>query len=124
MNEIRTFKAQSMQEALAIVRRELGSDAVILNTRQVTHRRLLPFLKKRQQVEVQFWIAIDLLPVIYDLRIVLLQCVEVARRMQVLPEVPGVPISNLRLSKDRSRHDANPENFRLRLCRKQWTATR
>lgn len=41
-----------MQEALAIVRRELGSDAVILNTRQVTRRRLLPFLKKRQEVEV------------------------------------------------------------------------
>lgn len=52
MNEIKTFKAESMQAALAIVRRELGSDAVILNTRQVSHRRLLPFLKKRQEVEV------------------------------------------------------------------------
>ncbi|NQV29035.1 MAG: flagellar biosynthesis protein FlhF [Rhodopirellula sp.] len=58
MNEIRTFKAQSMQEALAIVRRELGSDAVILNTRQVTHRRLLPFLKKRQQVEVTAGVSV------------------------------------------------------------------
>lgn len=52
MNEIKTFKAASMQEALAIVRRELGTDAVILNTRQISHRRLLPFLKKRQEVEV------------------------------------------------------------------------
>lgn len=52
MNEIKTFKAESMQDALAIVRRELGTDAVILNTRQITHRRLLPFLKKRQEVEV------------------------------------------------------------------------
>jgi flagellar biosynthesis protein FlhF len=52
MNEIKTFKAESMQEALAIVRRELGSDAVILNTRQISHRRLLPFLKRRQEVEV------------------------------------------------------------------------
>lgn len=52
MNEIKTFKAESMQEALAIVRKELGNDAVILNTRQISHRRLLPFLKKRQEVEV------------------------------------------------------------------------
>lgn len=52
MNEIKTFKADSMQQALAIVRQELGTDAVILNTRQITHRRLLPFLKKRQEVEV------------------------------------------------------------------------
>jgi flagellar biosynthesis protein FlhF len=52
MNEIKTFKAESMQAALAIVRRELGTEAVILSTRQVTHRRLLPFLKKRQEVEV------------------------------------------------------------------------
>lgn len=52
MNRIKTFKAESMQEALAIVRRELGSDAVILNTRQISHRRMLPFLKKRQEVEV------------------------------------------------------------------------
>jgi flagellar biosynthesis protein FlhF len=52
MNEIKTFKADSMQEALAIVRQELGTDAVILNTRQISHRRLLPFLKKRQEVEV------------------------------------------------------------------------
>lgn len=52
MNQIKTFKAESMQEALAIVRRELGSDAVILNTRQISHRRIIPFLKKRQEVEV------------------------------------------------------------------------
>jgi flagellar biosynthesis protein FlhF len=52
MNEIKTFKAESMQAALAIVRQELGTDAVILNTRQITRRRLLPFLKKRQEVEV------------------------------------------------------------------------
>jgi flagellar biosynthesis protein FlhF len=52
MNEIKTFKAESMQAALAIVRQELGSDAVILNTRQISHRRLIPFLKKRQEVEV------------------------------------------------------------------------
>jgi flagellar biosynthesis protein FlhF len=59
MNEIKTFKAESMQEALAIVRRELGSEAVILNTRQVTRRRLLPFLKKRQEVEVTAGVSVE-----------------------------------------------------------------
>jgi len=52
MSEVKTFKAASMQEALAIVRRELGMDAVILRTRHVTRRRLLPFLKKREEVEI------------------------------------------------------------------------
>lgn len=62
MNEIKTFKAESMQEALAIVRRELGTDAVILNTRQITHRRLLPFLKKRQEVEVTAGVTVGTRP--------------------------------------------------------------
>ncbi len=52
MNEVKTFRAASMQEALAIVRRELGMDAVILHTKHVTHRRLLPFLKPREEIEV------------------------------------------------------------------------
>ena len=58
MNQIKTFKAGSMQEALAIVRSELGSDAVILNTRQISHRRLIPFLKKRQEVEVTAGVSV------------------------------------------------------------------
>jgi flagellar biosynthesis protein FlhF len=62
MNEIKTFKADSMQQALAIVRQELGTDAVILNTRQITHRRLLPFLKKRQEVEVTAGINVGTRP--------------------------------------------------------------
>ncbi len=62
MNEIKTFKANSMQEALAIVRQELGTDAVILNTRQIAHRRLLPFLKKRQEVEVTAGINVGTRP--------------------------------------------------------------
>lgn len=52
MNEVRTFRAGSMQEALAIVRRELGVEAVILHSRQVTQKRLLPFLKPKEEVEV------------------------------------------------------------------------
>ena len=62
MNEIKTFKADSMRQALAIVRQELGTDAVILNTRQITHRRLLPFLKKRQEVEVTAGINVGTRP--------------------------------------------------------------
>lgn len=52
MNDVRTYRAGSMQDALAIVRQELGVDAVILHTRHVTKRRLLPFLKRREQVEI------------------------------------------------------------------------
>jgi len=62
MNQIKTFKAESMQEALAIVRRELGSDAVILNTRQISHRRLIPFLKRRQEVEVTAGVSAETRP--------------------------------------------------------------
>ena len=62
MNEIKTFKAESMQEALAIVRKELGTDAVILNTRQISHRRMLPFLKKRQEVEVTAGVSVGTRP--------------------------------------------------------------
>ena len=62
MNEIKTFKAESMQEALAIVRRELGTDAVILNTRQISHRRLIPFLKRRQEVEVTAGVSVGTRP--------------------------------------------------------------
>lgn len=62
MNEIKTFKAESMQEALAIVRKELGTDAVILNTRQISHRRMLPFLKKRQEVEVTAGVSVGARP--------------------------------------------------------------
>lgn len=50
--DVRTFKADSMSEALEIVRRELGDDAVILHTRQVAKRRLLPFGKAPQEVEI------------------------------------------------------------------------
>ncbi|RMG41235.1 MAG: flagellar biosynthesis protein FlhF [Planctomycetota bacterium] len=52
MTEVRTFRAASLREALAIVRRELGDDAVILSTRQVTRRRFLPWLRHRKEFEV------------------------------------------------------------------------
>ncbi len=52
MQQVRTFRASSVPEAMRIVRRELGEDAVILNTRSITQRRLLPWLKAKQEVEV------------------------------------------------------------------------
>lgn len=47
----KTYRAGSLKEALAQVRRDLGGDAVILNTREVRRRRLFG-LRPRDQVEV------------------------------------------------------------------------
>lgn len=62
MSEVRTYRAASMQEALAIVRKEIGADAVILHTRHVTRRRLIPFLKGRDQVEVTVGVGVNVRP--------------------------------------------------------------
>ena len=59
MTDVQTFKAASMQEALDIVRRELGPDAVILHTRHVEQRRLLPWLKTREEVEITAGVGIN-----------------------------------------------------------------
>lgn len=50
--DVRTFRAPNMQAALDIVRQEMGQDAVILSTRHVEKRRLLPFLRAKEEVEV------------------------------------------------------------------------
>ena len=47
----KTYRAGTLKEALAQVRRDLGGDAVILNTREVRRRRLFG-LRARDQVEV------------------------------------------------------------------------
>ena len=52
MTDVRTFRAANMQEAFQLVRRELGSDAIILHTRQIAERRLLPWLGQKKQVEI------------------------------------------------------------------------
>ena len=52
MPDIQTFRAASMQEAMRIMRRELGEDAVVVNTRSIVQRRALPFLKAKCEVEV------------------------------------------------------------------------
>ncbi len=59
MSEVRTYRAATMQEALSIVRKEIGVDAVILHTRHVTQRRLIPFLKGRDQVEVTVGVGVN-----------------------------------------------------------------
>jgi flagellar biosynthesis protein FlhF len=50
--DVRTFTADSMQEALDVVRQEMGADAVILHTRHIEKRRFFPWLKSRQEVEI------------------------------------------------------------------------
>jgi len=50
--EIRTYRARSMQEALAMVRRELGPDAAILHTREVRGGRWLGWLTGTRWIEV------------------------------------------------------------------------
>src|SRR5262245_10023643 len=47
----KTYRAATMREALAQVRRDLGGDAVILGTREVRRRRLFG-LGRRELVEV------------------------------------------------------------------------
>ena len=59
MSDVRTYRAGSMHEALAIVRKELGMDAVILHTRHVTKKRFLPFLKPREQVEIPAGVGVN-----------------------------------------------------------------
>ncbi|MCA9115072.1 MAG: flagellar biosynthesis protein FlhF [Planctomycetaceae bacterium] len=53
MSDVRTYRAASMQQALDLVRSELGSDAVILHTRQISGRQsLLPWRRKSSEVEI------------------------------------------------------------------------
>ncbi|HBO42353.1 MAG TPA: flagellar biosynthesis protein FlhF [Planctomycetaceae bacterium] len=50
--EVKTYRAASMYEALRMVRRDLGPDAVVLQTRDVRSRRLLGLLAGSRQIEV------------------------------------------------------------------------
>ncbi|HEY2251169.1 MAG TPA: flagellar biosynthesis protein FlhF, partial [Planctomycetaceae bacterium] len=50
--DVRTFKAATMQEALDIVRRELGPEAVILHTREIPQPRFLKWRAAKERVEV------------------------------------------------------------------------
>lgn len=50
--QIKTFRAKSLHDALAIVRQELGPDASVLHTREVQAKRLFGLLKGPAQIEV------------------------------------------------------------------------
>jgi flagellar biosynthesis protein FlhF len=59
MADVKTFRAATMQEALDLIRNELGADAVILHTRQVAKRRLLPWRKPAEDVEITASLTLD-----------------------------------------------------------------
>lgn len=59
---IQTFRAASMRDALDLVRRELGGDAIILSTRQVKLRRRFPWQRVRHEAEVVAGTAEQTLP--------------------------------------------------------------
>jgi flagellar biosynthesis protein FlhF len=50
--DVRTYRAATMQEALALVRQELGPDAAVLHTREIERRRLFGLLGGDRQIEV------------------------------------------------------------------------
>ena len=50
--ELKIYRASTMSEALALVRRELGPDAAVLHTREVQQRRLFGLFSGRRMIEV------------------------------------------------------------------------
>ncbi|MGA2031534.1 MAG: flagellar biosynthesis protein FlhF [Thermoguttaceae bacterium] len=50
--ELKTYRARTMQEALAMVWRELGSDAAVLHTREIPTRRLFGCFPGPRQIEI------------------------------------------------------------------------
>ena len=52
-DNIRTFKAATVEDALAQIRREMGFDAVVVETKKVARRSLLPWVASRHEVEVK-----------------------------------------------------------------------
>jgi flagellar biosynthesis protein FlhF len=58
--DVRTFKAASMSEALDVVRREMGPDAVILHTRELPQSRLLGlFRNNKERVEITAGLGVE-----------------------------------------------------------------
>jgi len=50
--EVKTYRAATMYEALALVRRDLGPEAAVLHTREVRNHRLFGLVPGRCQIEV------------------------------------------------------------------------
>ena len=62
MADVRTFKAATMQEALDIVRREMGPEAVILHTREVPKPKLLRWVGNKERVEITAGLGVNIRP--------------------------------------------------------------
>lgn len=52
MTEVRTFRAATMQQAMDVVRREFGPEAVILHTRETAASKVWPWSRRPAEVEV------------------------------------------------------------------------
>jgi flagellar biosynthesis protein FlhF len=52
MSQIRTFKASTVEAAMELIRRDLGDEAVVLQSREISTKRLLPWTKPKMEVEV------------------------------------------------------------------------
>ncbi len=50
--DVRTYRASSMQEALALVRQELGPEAAVLHTREVRAGGLLKWIRSQRVIEI------------------------------------------------------------------------
>ncbi len=59
ITDVKTFRAESMREAIQIVKDTMGPDAVILHTRQIPGKRLLPWHAVPDEVEITAGIGIN-----------------------------------------------------------------
>lgn len=59
MTDVKTFRAESMREALRIVKAAMGPEAVILHTRQIPGKRLLPWQNAPDEVEITAGVGVD-----------------------------------------------------------------
>ncbi len=64
MADVRTFRAATMNEALDRVRQEMGGEAVILHTRQISQRRFLPWRKREEEVEITAGLGVNIRPAV------------------------------------------------------------
>ena len=62
--DVRTFKAATMHEALAIVRREMGPEAVILHTRELPAPRFFRWRENPEKVEITAGLGVNIRPII------------------------------------------------------------
>lgn len=62
MIDVRSFRAPNMQQALAMVHRELGPDAVILHTRELRRGLLRRWSRRRARVEVTAGVGMAVRP--------------------------------------------------------------